>query len=109
MEKILNEQEKTELEKLNTNEVLMGAIKKIMLVGIYYHGTLKSDEPAKTDKNFMLGMASNHFRAGSTNEVLGQDVRATETALSMLEGGFQELEKFHKVEVSKENIKNKAR
>ena|SRR3990167_7366319 len=105
----LNELEKEQVDVFVNNPVMYNAVKKIILSGIYFHGVLQAGEPAETKRNFMLGMASRHQGAGATNEVLGQDVRAADTAISMLEGGFQEIDKLKKVEITKKDKVNRAR
>lgn len=100
---IFNNQESSELEKLNENPNLLSALKKIFLADIYQNGTL-SKEPM--DKEYMLNYAyslSFDARTGQefarSNEDLGKALRAINEALRIINISFQKIDKYKKVTV----------
>lgn len=105
----LNTIEKSEIEKFLENTTLKEAVKKVLLSGIYFNGTLKEGEKANATRNFALALASVGISQGITDEVLGQDIRARAVGIGLLEDAFSQLETLKKVEVVKEKVKNPAR
>jgi hypothetical protein len=101
--KVLSEAERTKLERLSEDTTTLSAIKKVLLFGIYYNGTLiKGEEPDATI-NFALGLS---FNKTATNEQIGADLRACTEGIRLVESGFKQLESFKKIiepETSKEN------
>jgi len=106
VESILTELEKDKLSFVAKDEVMLGAIKKIVLSSVYFDGTLKEEGVPDPLKNFALALAS---RQGATNEELGSELKASLAGVQLLETGFKELEKFG-IEVVKPNkVKNQSR
>jgi len=106
VENILTELEKDKLKLVSSDEVMVGAIKKVIMSAVYFDGTLdKKGIPAPL-KNFALALAS---RPGVKNEDLGADLKASLAGVQLLETGFKELEKFNVQEFTAEPVKNQAR
>ncbi len=110
MKNYLNEIEINEISKLVENETLLQAIKKVILSGVYFEGTLVAGEPANPDTNFAIGLT---FQAIQNfpqikNEDLGRDIRAKVEAIRFIELGFKEFNKYRNVVEVEEKI-NEAR
>lgn len=102
---ILDNAEKKELEGLNENPVLMSAIKKIFLAGIYSNGTIDEKPIEGIDflKNYAYSLSfdantGNEF--ARDNEALGAALRACNEALRLLAVSVKEIEKYKKVVVN---------
>lgn len=89
----LNEIEKTELQTFASNPTMLEAVRKVVLAGVYFNGTLAPGQPAQARRNFAL---SNPMAKGTemTDEQLGQAVRAQAEGVRMVEVGFAEIEKL---------------
>jgi hypothetical protein len=100
---IFNDQEKSELEKLTENPVLLSALKKIFLADIYQNGTL-STEPMEEQymRNYAFSLSFD-ARTGQeyarSNEDLGKALRAINEALRIVNISFQKIDKYKKVAV----------
>lgn len=104
--------EKEKIILFNDDEVMVEAIKKVLLASIYDNGTLRKKVKAEPLKNGALGLAFLALggRAVITNEQLGEDLRALAQGVNLLETGFKELGKIKKVEKDGEdNGINEAR
>jgi len=80
----------TELDKLKLfvqDDVLLEAVKKVLLAGVYDQGILKPSEPAKAKLNFALAIANNTW----DNEKIGEELRAAYKGVTFVELGFDEL------------------
>jgi hypothetical protein len=107
VKEILSDKEQNALARLADDEVTLGAIKKVLLFGIYYNGTAKGAKQGINPlMNFAMQIDVNNVM---TNEQLGLVVRAKTEALVTVEVGIRELEQFKVVTDSKEIKKNPAR
>lgn len=88
--KSLNETEKAKLVLFNKDEVLKGAVEKVLLSAIYNMGTLTEGEPAGEDKNWAYGCDNGLI----SEEEVGKRLRVKITALSYLESAWKELGAF---------------
>ena len=107
IDKILNDVEKVEVEKFANNTAMMEAVKKVLLTGIYFNGTLRKEENADPTQNFALSLA---FLSGNkdpvtqqlhpvySDEELGQDLRAGSEGIRMVERGFTNLSAYASIE-----------
>lgn len=100
MQDFLNDKEKTELEKLTENAVLLSALKKIFLADIYQNGSLDK-EPMGDDyrRNFAFSLSFNERgeEYGRSNEDLGKALRACNEALRMISVSFDKINKYKKI------------
>lgn len=96
-DKILNPVEQAEVQKFVENQTMFEAVKKILLAGIYFNGTLRAGEPADPTRNFTLSLVARSAQNGEqffTNEQLGQDLRACSEGIRLVESGLKSLENY---------------
>ena len=100
MEKYLTEVEIEKIELFNQDEVLVEAVRKVMLQGIYSHGTLQQGVTPDPLKNGALALAAVSTNNPIPDEALGQHIRGVWAGLNALENAFQDLKriKSNKVE-----------
>ncbi len=103
---ILTELEKDKLKFVAADEVMLGAIKKVVLSSVYFDGTLDKKGTPDPLKNFCLALAA---RPGIKNEELGAEIRASLAGVQLLETGFKALEGFKEFSVEAKPGKNQAR
>ena len=104
---VLNEIEQDCLERLAKDIVTIGALKKVLLFGVYFNGTLKKGENPNPLLNFAARIGENDVNM--SNETMGSILRAKVEGLATVEMGFRELEKFKKEEKPKGEESNPAR
>jgi hypothetical protein len=92
-DEILTDGEKAKLEAIASDPVAVEAVRKIILTGVYYNGTIKAGEKANPTRNFALALA---FNPGYSAERVGEDVKACAQAIMLLEKGLAEIESFKK-------------
>jgi hypothetical protein len=83
---VLNDIEKAELQKFADNLTMREAVKKIILYGVYFNGTLKPGEPAEPMRNFALKLGVN--ADGLSPQELLDHVNGVSKAVNLLEVGF---------------------
>jgi hypothetical protein len=105
----LNEAEKNEIAKYLDNSVLSGAVKKVILSGVYFDGVMEAGKPHDALKNFILGTMAQPNTMNSTDDVIGAQLRGIIHGVSLVESGFRHLEKLRKVEVIKNNPINRGK
>lgn len=91
MQDYLSDSEQQKIASFMRDTKMVDAVKKVILAGIYFNGTLKPDVKANPLKNFALSLA---FDPKIDNEALGADLRATAQGISFVEKGFGELGKI---------------
>lgn len=84
----LTEQEKEKVARFCEDDVMMEAVKKVLLAPIYEQGTLKAGQPADPTYNGALALAT--VRQISDEE-LGRDLRAFTQAMSQVENAWKKL------------------
>lgn len=105
----LSENEKSLIEGFLENRPLVEAIRKVILGGVYKDGRLEADSPADPLKNFILGRMTHPLMVNAPMSEKGMTLTAIIDAVSMIETGFNELEKLRKVEAKEIIKKNPAR
>lgn len=105
---ILNEIEKNELAKFADNQTMMGAVKKVLLRGVYVDGTLRKGETPEPLKNFLLSIVSKAMDTDDDKKIANA-LRAASMGIQVVEYTFEELKKFKKVEALKGELKNPGR
>ena len=103
---LLSPTEQSYLEQLAKNPEFMDAIKKIILIPVYYSGTLKAGKKPDPNRNFMLSITN---RRDLSNEELGNHARAVAEACAMIDAGFSYLESLKPIPERSEKDKNEAR
>lgn len=97
IEEILNEREKKQIQKFAANSLMMQAVKKVFLYGMYQSGTLKPGEEPDTHINFALSlvMDSKGNRYHLSNKEVGEKLKACAEGIVFLEDGFAQLKAFN--------------
>lgn len=90
-EKFLNDREKELVSNFCTNKEMLNAVKKVLLAVIYHQGTAKKDEEV-TEMNWAFSILNGNVI--KSDEQVGQEVRASITALGYLNSGFQRLSEY---------------
>lgn len=106
LDKILSELEKDKLRIVASDEVMLVAVKKVLLSSVYFDGTLRKELDPDAQKNFCLALAS---EPKITREELGGKILASLAGVQLLETGFKDLEKFAVAEKEPRETKNQAR
>lgn len=88
MKEYLSDIEQEKIANIVADPIAVGALKKVLLYGIYYNGVLKAGQKPEPLKNFALGLA---FDPNFSNEQLGADLRAAAEGIKSVENGFKEL------------------
>lgn len=107
-DKILNDIEKDALTTFVDNPTMVEAVRKVLLAGIYFNGTLRKGEPADPTINFALGFVSNGDGKRS-NEEIGADIRAAWEGIRLLEVALSNIAKYKKEAIKTTTTKNPAR
>lgn len=92
--KNLSELEITKIEQFCNDEVMFGAVRKVLLAGIYSHGVIKLGEQPDPLKNGALSLAALSTNNPIPDEVLGQHIRGVWAGLNALENAIIELKKI---------------
>lgn len=92
IDSVLNDIEKAELQAFADNTTMYNAVKKVLLLDVYFMGNMEKGKPANPLINYTLSMASQ--KGQYSNEALGADLRATWEGINTLQTAFDELEKF---------------
>lgn len=89
----LSDIERQKIQSFINDETMFEAVRKVLLAGIYFNGTLMKDEVANPANNFALQMPFQADVQGIilSDEQIGADVRAQVKGIRLLEGGFLEL------------------
>lgn len=92
---VLNDIELAELAAFAANPTLINAVKKVLLFGVYFTGTMKPGEAAPNPTvNAALSLVAQAVTLNASNEQLGIDLRALWEGVQMVQGGFDRLAKF---------------
>lgn len=96
---VLNDIEKAELQAFADNVTMREAVKKVLLLDVYFMGNMEPGKGADPLTNYALSMASH--KGQYSNEALGADLRATWEGINTLQTAFDEISKFKSVPVTK--------
>lgn len=94
MDKYLSELEIVKIEAMCQDEVLLEAVRKVMLQGIYTHGTLQKGIVPDPLVNGAYALAAQAMSNPIPDELLGQHIRAQWAGLNALENAFRDLKKL---------------
>lgn len=89
--------ERDEIQKFLENRVLVEAVKKVILSGVYEDGILQPGKPADPLKNFVLGFFTRPNIALLPLDEKAKHLEAIIHAVSYVETGFQNLDKMRKI------------
>jgi len=105
LDSFLDDAEKQKLEQFVQDELMMQAVKKVLLFSIYGAGRLLKGKPSNNTENFALVYAS---QKGAKFEDIGADVKACWEGINALENAYKDLEMYKLIPMPKE-FKNPAR
>ncbi len=90
---VLNDIEKVKIEAFCSDEVMMGAVKKVLLAALYSHGVADVGGEPNPLINGAFGLVSLALKDAKPidNEMLGQNLRAQFAGVSMIENAYTEL------------------
>jgi len=92
---VLDEYERKKLESVASDDVVMNALKKILLYTIYSAGSLhKGKKPYNPTENVLLSFGAN---MNLTHEEKGRIAESMVTGVTIVEQGFRALEMFKKL------------
>lgn len=103
--KYLSDIEKEALASFAMNKILVNAVEKVILSGVYFNGTLKAGEAADPERNFALSFQSDTI----TNEKLGENLRGAIEGIRLVYLGMNKLRAFAPEPKTKKEGKNPAR
>ena len=104
MKEFLTDLEIANIEAFNKDEVLVGAVKKVLLQNIYSQGVITTVNKHNPLKNRALVLVGGDV----SNEELGSQLRALWEGVSAIESGFSELESIKQVVETVESPYNEA-
>ncbi len=90
----LTDQEIKKIETFNTDSVLVEAVRKVLLQGLYTHGVIKKGQKHNPLHNAAYKLAGLAIENPIPDEILGQHIRGQWSGLNSLEQAFNELEKI---------------
>jgi hypothetical protein len=90
----LTDQEIKKIEAFNTDKVLVGAIRKVLLQGLYTHGVIKKGEKINPSHNAAYHLASLAIQNPIPDEILGQHIRGQFAGINALKNAYDDLEKI---------------
>lgn len=92
MNPYLSEIEIEKIENFCKDEVLLEAVKKVMLQGLYTHGVNKAGYKSDPLQNGALSLASIAMNNPIPDEVLGQHIRGVCAGINALKNAFDSLQ-----------------
>lgn len=87
LQQILSDVELAKIEAFRSDKVMLEAVRKVLLFGVYNNGTIQPDAEAAPTRNFALALA---FRKDVSNDQLGADLRAAAEGIRAVESAFEE-------------------
>lgn len=94
MNKNLIEKEIIKIEQFCGDEIMFEAVKKVLLTGIYTHGTIQLGYTPDPLNNGALSLAALSTNNPISDEMLGQHIRGVWAGLNALENAIKELKKI---------------
>jgi hypothetical protein len=91
MQEYLSDLEVTKVEQFCKDEALYNAVYKVLLAGIYTHGTVQRGFEPKPLENGALTLVSYSTTNPVTDEILGQHIRGVWEGLNALQNAFSRL------------------
>jgi len=105
LNQFLDTREQTSLQQFADNEIMRGAVEKVLLYSAHNAGTLRKGKTIDQLNNFALNIAC---QKGATNEEIGADVKACWEAMNEIGVAFKRIDMFKKEEVLPDKV-NPAR
>jgi hypothetical protein len=104
----LTENEISNIEAFCKNKEMYDAVKKVILAGIYSHGTIQAGEKPDPLRNAAFGLAALSTNNPIPDEIMGQHIRGMWAGVNALENAFIELSNIKLKKEDKTLPTNKA-
>lgn len=104
----LNDIERDAIATFVGNPTMLEAVRKVLLAGAYFNGTLQEGIKAIPNYNFALMLVANR-EAAYTDEALGADLRAAYAGVRLIEQGFARLEEYKAEKSTPKDKRNPGR
>ena len=91
MKDILTDDEVVKIETFCNDAVMYNAVRKVILQGIYEHGTVQKGQTPDPLKNGAFALASTAMENPITDELLGQHIRGMWAGVNAMHNAFKEL------------------
>jgi len=88
----LTDLNKAKIEAFCADKEMYDAVKKVLLAGLYEHGTLKEGYTPNPLQNAAFSLASQAVQNPIPDELLGQHIRGMWMGMNALELGFNRLD-----------------
>ena len=95
LRQILSDAEIQQLQAFNANPLMKEAVRKVLLMPIYYQGTLQGGQPPNPLFNFALGFVSSN--SGLTDEQAGRYLKVQAEGINAVEIAFNRISEFQAV------------
>jgi len=93
----MSELEKDAIMLFSRNPIMVEAVRKVLLAGLYSNGTMRAGIPSEPTRNMAFSLVAN-TNAEYSNEQIGADLRALWAGINAVEAGFNEIKRLAKVE-----------
>lgn len=103
----LSKRELAELNALADNDTACMALKKVILSGVYFNGTMRPDQDAYPLFNFLLSYVPADGQRD--NAQVGADVKAALEGIRLVEQGFSVLEQYKTKKKENKPVANPGR
>jgi hypothetical protein len=94
MKDYLTEMEIAKIEQFCGDITMYEAVKKVLLAGIYTHGTIQKGVTPNPLQNAAYHLAAVSVENPVTNEIIGEHVRGMWYGVNALKNGFDELDRL---------------
>lgn len=94
MKEQLTETEIVKIENFVKDEVLYNAVKKVLLAGLYTHGTVSKDFTPEPTINGAFSLVSLAMSNPVPDEIIGQQLRAQWAGINALKNAFDNLKEI---------------
>ena len=93
----MSELEKDAIVQFSRSPIMVEAVRKVLLAGLYSNGTMRPGASSEPTRNMAFSLVAN-AEVEYSNEQVGADLRALWAGINALEAGFNEIKRLAKVE-----------
>lgn len=108
LDEVLDMNEIIALEKFNADPIMVGAVKKVILMGLYHNGTIQKGADPEPMRNVAFSRLARDYDRNLSNEQIGEDLRGLFEGISLLEIAFNSISVYKKEEDEQKVKKNPA-
>lgn len=106
LDEVLDDVEKLALQRFADDPITLEAVRKVLLAGVYYNGTLRKKMTPNPQYNFALSLAM--AKGEFSDEQIGRDLRAAAEGVRMVQNAFSQIAAFKEDSTPQRSIKNPA-